>query len=83
MKLILAASLLLCGCGLFGGPLTPNQKIQRQFCLTRVESAWREKAEKLCPPDQVYWDECTQSRALEDELMASQRKCSEDAHHGE
>lgn len=83
MKLILAASLLMCGCGFFSGPLTPNQQIQRQHCLTRVESAWKKKAELLCPPDQVYWDECQPSGALEDELAASQRKCSEDAHRGE
>lgn len=83
MKTLVVASLLLTGCSIFGGPLTPGQQIQRQHCLTRVESAWREKAEKLCPSDVVYWDECTRSEALEEELAASQRKCSEDAHHGE
>lgn len=73
----LSSLLVVLGLGGCGAGLTPAQQLKRQACLARVESDWDRRAERECPPSEVYWDDCERATELERELAAAQRACSE------
>lgn len=67
--------LLLSGCT---STLTPAQQVERQACLAHVELTWDRRADALCPPGEVYWDDCEHAETLEKQLADAQRACSEE-----
>lgn len=73
-----ALLLLISACG--SKALTAEQQGQRQKCLASVELAWDVEADRLCPPADVYWDDCAHATELESQLEQKQRSCSEEAH---
>lgn len=68
--------LLLVGCA---PQLTPAEHLERQICLAEVEAAWHRKADRLCPPEHVFHDECAYASALEEELERKMRACTPEA----
>lgn len=76
IKHISPLALIVVGCS----TLSPAQQAQRQECLAKVELGWHLEAERLCPPDAVYWDDCEHAELLESQLADRQRACSEGAH---
>lgn len=51
----------------------PESQITECRALTVLE--WRRKADRLCPSDSVYWDDCEHAAELDAELSQRLKEC--------
>lgn len=72
-RIVMVTALALGACM----PQMPADEGAYQDCMARVELDMHAKANRLCPPDVVYFDDCEHAPSLTEELEARQESCND------